>query len=302
MVQEPIEHIPSAVQLLPFFYGERVATAAALTGLLSFQSKITSALLPQPVIRKKGDASSVIAAGGQISAGPSLVLMIDSLFCGSRPNLGDQSLGGDIKPLALCLTHNNSNCKTCCYSVVVKTQSQLPVYQFRSVLCETNLHVVLIAGGNALAAFVSALQSWLVDLGIPSVPSEGEVYTKLLNCASKRTSTTLKMKPTLWGERHAPDQRGQVSLVSPENSSLGDITASLCRGIVENLHEIMPREFLVSCGVQRVVGIGTALERNRVLQKLVEQVLGFPLVMSEGRDASYGAALALLSRSNLVKN
>ena len=49
--------------------------------------------------------------------------------------------------------------------------------------------------------------------------------------------------------------------------------------------------------VQRVVGSGSALVRNRVLQRHAEEVLGMPLVIKEGVDAPLGAAMAV---SNLL--
>ena len=162
-----------------------------------------------------------------------------------------------------------------------------------ALICSTKLPLMTISGGNALDAFVSTLESWLVDLGITCLPSKDEIYNKVLRHATERTRTTLKLCPTLWGERHAPDQRGQVNCASPDNCSLGDVTASLCRGILENLLDMFPRSFLTSCQVKRIVGTGTALQRNEVLRKLVGQVFGLPLVMRTSGDAACGAALAM---------
>ena len=141
--------------------------------------------------------------------------------------------------------------------------------------------------------------SWIKDLGINnSLPSTDELYQRILDCADKKGSTSLKVIPTLWGERHTPDKRGQVSNLTSDNISFGDVSLALCQGLVENLQEMMSKEFLQSHGIQRIVGTGSALMKNQVLQKQVEQVFGLPLVLSDSSEASVGAALAAVSESN----
>lgn len=156
-------------------------------------------------------------------------------------------------------------------------------------------------GGNVFAVYVKMLMSWMKDLGVnDSLPSTDEIYQRILYSTEKKGSTSLKVDPTFWGERHIPDQRGQVSNVTPENISLGDIGVALSRGLVENVQKMMSREFLKSHGVQRIVGTGSALMKNQVLQKQVEQVFGLPLVLRENLDASTGAALAVLCGEKLT--
>ena len=51
---------------------------------------------------------------------------------------------------------------------------------------------------------------------------------------------------------------------------VGDITgsvfAALCRGLITNLHNMMSQDVLRRNGVQRIVGSGTALVKNKLLQ------------------------------------
>ena len=143
------------------------------------------------------------------------------------------------------------------------------------------------------------LMSWMKDLGINnSLPSTDELYQQILDCADKKGSTSLKVIPTLWGERHTPDKRGQVSNLTSDNISLGDVSLALCQGLVENLQKMMSKKFLQCHGIQRIVGTGSALMKNQVLQKQVEQVFGLPLVLSDSSQASVGAALASISECN----
>ena len=148
-----------------------------------------------------------------------------------------------------------------------------------------------------MATYVQMLTSWMRDLGLNDhLPATDEIYQRILDCAEKKILSSLKITSTLWSERHMPDRRAEVSNLSSDNTciSLGDVGLSLCRGLVENLHGMMPKEFLHLHGVQRIVGTGSALIRNQVLQKQVEQVFGLPLVMSDNSEESFGAAMAAI--------
>ncbi|XP_066289726.1 sedoheptulokinase-like [Branchiostoma lanceolatum] len=152
-----------------------------------------------------------------------------------------------------------------------------------------------LTGGNALACFVKMIQSWLQDLGIPSI-QEDLLYERLLASAQTSGDTPLTIVPTIFGERHIPDQRASVSNVTIDRLSVGQVTRSLCKGIADNLHTMMPREFLTECGVQRIVGTGSALTRNGILQEELERAYDIPLVYTKTTcgDAAYGAAFAML--------
>lgn len=166
----------------------------------------------------------------------------------------------------------------------------LPFFKGKKVITAASL-----SGGNILATYVKMLMSWMEDLGLHGyLPSTDEIYQRVLDCADRKSSTSLKIIPTLWGERHTPNKQGQVSNVTSNNISLGDVGVALCQGLVENLEKMMSKEFLHVQGVQRIVGTGSALMKNRVLQKQVEQVFELPLVMSECSEASVGAALAAI--------
>ena len=62
---------------------------------------------------------------------------------------------------------------------------------------------------------------------------------------------------------------------------------------------MMPQEVLSSNNIQRIVGSGTALMRNKLLQQEIERQYKLPLVMCEDSkaDAAVGAALAVLKYS-----
>lgn len=100
------------------------------------------------------------------------------------------------------------------------------------------------------------------------------------------------VSPTLLGERHNPELRAVVSNLGPGNLGLGAVFRALCKGVVSNLHHMMPREVFVKHGVQRIVGGGSALMRNQLLQEEVATAYKMPVHFTRSGDAAVGAALA----------
>ncbi|KAL7303925.1 hypothetical protein TKK_0004043 [Trichogramma kaykai] len=149
-------------------------------------------------------------------------------------------------------------------------------------------------GGNTLATFVKSLQQWILDLGF-SVP-QSKVWEKLIKLAADEATSRSDMQivPTLLGERYAPQQTASVSGISLDTLDLGSIFRALCSGIIKNLHDMMPRDELAAFGIERIVGNGSGLVRNPVLQQEVSHWYRLPLELGHSGDAALGAALALL--------
>jgi sedoheptulokinase len=52
---------------------------------------------------------------------------------------------------------------------------------------------------------------------------------------------------------------------------------------------------LVATGIERIIGIGSALTRNKVLQKEVQDWYKLPVDFISGGDAAMGAAVAMIA-------
>jgi sedoheptulokinase len=52
---------------------------------------------------------------------------------------------------------------------------------------------------------------------------------------------------------------------------------------------------LVASNIERIIGIGSALTRNKVLQKEVQEWYKLPVDFVTGGDAAMGAALAVIA-------
>ncbi|KAI2664485.1 Sedoheptulokinase [Labeo rohita] len=112
-------------------------------------------------------------------------------------------------------------------------------------------------GGNVMATFVRMLDSWMKE----------------------------------FGERHDPTSRASASQISPSNLSLGHVTRALCRGVIENMATMMPPQSLQAAGVKCIIGSGSALSCNTVLQQEVERVFPFPVVYGKNVDSAAGVAM-----------
>lgn len=58
-------------------------------------------------------------------------------------------------------------------------------------------------------------------------------------------------------------------------------------------NSMMTRDVLTNANITRIVGNGSGLSRNKVLQKEVQQLYQLPLVFTAGGDAAKGAAIAV---------
>ncbi len=114
------------------------------------------------------------------------------------------------------------------------------------------------AGGNVAASFVAMLRKWMAALGVESdCLEDAAIYDRLIKLAEQRLAEQkpetelpeLEIDPVLWGERHAPEVRGKVSNIRPDNISLGDVSSALFGGIVRNLRRMMPSEVFRQCNV-----------------------------------------------------
>ncbi|XP_049823756.1 sedoheptulokinase-like isoform X3 [Aethina tumida] len=147
-------------------------------------------------------------------------------------------------------------------------------------------------GGNCLATFVKTLQQWALELGY-SVP-QSKVWDKVLYLANEDTTNSdLKIRPTCLGERHNPEMKSSVYNITMNNLQLGTVFKSLCRGLIDNLHDMMPSRLLHEAKISRILGNGKGLIRNPILQKSIEEVFQLPLELVPGGEAATGAAIAM---------
>ncbi|XP_054315261.2 sedoheptulokinase isoform X2 [Pongo pygmaeus] len=145
-----------------------------------------------------------------------------------------------------------------------------------------------------LQASVYSCMAQRTDAGLEV--EESTVYSCMIEAAVQQRDTHLTITPTVLGERHLPDQLASVTRISSSDLSLGHVTRALCRGIVQNLHSMLPIQQLQEWGVERVIGSGSALSRNEVLKQEVQRAFPLPMSFGQDVDAAVGAALVMLRR------
>lgn len=122
-----------------------------------------------------------------------------------------------------------------------------------------------------------------------------KVWEKLIELAYKDDAKSeLEIIPTLLGERHAPEQNASVYNLDPGNLALGKVFRALCKGVIQNIHNMAPSDVLKSHNIGKIVGSGAALIRNSVLQEQVREIYPQPVEFVSGRGSCYGAALAMI--------
>lgn len=146
-------------------------------------------------------------------------------------------------------------------------------------------------GGNVLAHFVAMLRQWMscFDCNV----EEDKIWSTLVSLSINKTNGELvKVIPTLFGERHIPQQTASASDINTNNLDLGTLFRSICSGLLVNMCSMMPVEFLKKNGVTRLVGSGSLLSRNEVMRQEVERHFGnLKVEFGNSCDSATGAAI-----------
>ncbi|XP_072834716.2 sedoheptulokinase [Pogona vitticeps] len=149
-------------------------------------------------------------------------------------------------------------------------------------------------GGNVIAVFVNMLLRWMAELGIQA--SESDLYPRVIQAAAAQADPGFAICPTVFGERHTPARLASVTGIAASGLSLGHVTRALCRGVIQNLHSMLPSERLREAGVRQILASGSGLSKNEAMRQEVEKAYPFPVIYGKDASAAVGAALAMLCR------
>lgn len=122
--------------------------------------------------------------------------------------------------------------------------------------------------------------------------TEEKIWAKLMELLADTESSSLKVIPTVFGERHLQDAIVTVTGSRDNILQLGRVFRSLCEGIVDNLHRMMPCIKLIESGIKRLVLSGTVLDKNPFIREYVRKVYGKHFSVKTGMvtDSAIGAA------------
>ena len=176
-------------------------------------------------------------------------------------------------------------------SVIEGSSMRVPYFQSKDLLVAASLN-----GGNVLSAFVSLIYSWQLSLNNLSSSSREQLWSRLIELGLQSSSSTIEhFSAAIFGERHDPSMSASITNIRSINlaqlNDIGLVFRSICQWIIKNLFKMLGKDALT---MKSVIGTGSALMRNGVLQgELKEQMKG-QVKFNEHSDSAYGAALFAL--------
>lgn len=63
---------------------------------------------------------------------------------------------------------------------------------------------------------------------------------------------------------------------------------------------MIPREMLLKSGIQRIIGSGSVITKNNIIQKAIENGFKLPLLIEVPEDSAFGAALAVFNTNSML--
>lgn len=167
---------------------------------------------------------------------------------------------------------------------------QYPAFEYRPYLDDRLIGVAAAySGGAILDWFISTVTSWCRDLGMLDI-NRNWLFETLNKLGGDAQDSELVVTPTIFGERYKRTTGGKINGIGPCNFSLGEIHRALSKGIIANLHSLVPPSVLDNREV--IVGNGNGLRLNTLMQQCVRDVMRLPLELNDHQEeAALGAAI-----------
>ncbi|XP_060070078.1 sedoheptulokinase-like [Ylistrum balloti] len=144
-------------------------------------------------------------------------------------------------------------------------------------------------GGNVLSCLVSMLQQWFATFGFRV--DDDDLWNKLLELSSDASQGPI-IVPTLFGERHLPEQHVTISGLTSKNLDLGSIFRSLCKGLIANLFEMMPESVIRKHGITKIIATGSVVDKNAIIrEEVTEHYESLKVEFGNSCDSATGAAM-----------
>ena len=186
--------------------------------------------------------------------------------------------------------------------VTIGTSSQLSVYSEEYVevpLLDTRplpgggyLLVGAALCGGCSFALLKDFYAQAVEKFTGKRLSDGELYEKMCQSAAKETDG-LMVQSTFDGTRQDASLRGSVAGISLRNFTPDRMTTAFLKGICRELYGFytyLPMQ--VQSTRKVVVGSGNGLRKNALLQQLLSETFGMPVLMTDREEeAALGAAI-----------
>ncbi|CAF1504830.1 unnamed protein product [Rotaria sp. Silwood1] len=209
--------------------------------------------------------------------------------CQPKKNQGVLNISTSAQ-LALAIDRQSSMIQSSHGDNISSSSIRVPYFESKDLLVAASLN-----GGNILSAFVHLIHSWQISLNNNSSLSFDFLWSRLIELGLQSSSTIENFSAALFGERHDPSMAASITNIRSINMSqlndIGSVFRSICQWIIKNLFEMLGKDSLI---MECVIGTGSALMRNEVLQRELKDRVQCPVIFNEYSDAAYGAALFAL--------
>lgn len=152
-------------------------------------------------------------------------------------------------------------------------------------------------GGNAFYCFAECIAQWIADLGIASNVKASSLLPKLQKLSEdKMTKNSMPSEPVqkppvfhpvFFGERHDKSMKASVTGIDYVNfSNVGLLFHSLSEGIVDQLYQMVPLEYLVQNDILRLRVSGSVPMNNVAVMTRLRQVYSNDIDQSPVKEKS----------------
>ncbi len=186
--------------------------------------------------------------------------------------------------------------------VTIGTSSQLSIYSDKYIEVPPLDTRPLPGGGYLLVgaalcggcsyALLKDFYAQVVEMFTEKKLSDAEIYGKMYQTAAKETDG-LTVQTTFDGTRQDASLRGSIAGISLRNYSPDRLTTAFLKGICQELHGFYEHLPAAISGSRKViVGSGNGLRKNALLQQLLSETFGLPVLMTDHEEeAAMGAAI-----------
>jgi sedoheptulokinase len=146
-----------------------------------------------------------------------------------------------------------------------------------------NKYLICCATLNGGAAW-----QWLADIIKNSTGDSHNIY-ELMNRQGLLSECKMEISPLVFGERYDTDKKITFNDI-PTDLNIGDLSAGFARGIMKNIHDMMPEYYFKNKNI--IIASGNAMRKNPLLVLAATEIFGMPVKISEiNEEAAVGAAI-----------
>lgn len=167
-----------------------------------------------------------------------------------------------------------------------KSESSVQSVDYFPYRADTGQYLLVAAslnGGNVLRAFTTFLAGTVRQLtGV--MLSEPDIWNRLIELDRQqnsnpadlqRVATSLRIKPTPFGERHQPETFCSVDGIRSLPPTLVELTRCLCVSLLDNLFEMAPLvvDTIPAGSTVEIVCTGSVMAQNPILRRSLDSIV-----------------------------